>query len=309
MKKRSDAFDIANNLLVSKTTTDLLSLNKKAAQELIETEKDCNVKDVLTKLDNLREKYDNCDETSQEQLEEMVDLMYSESLLDPTKEEVSKRRLNDLVMRSLEALYATCLDKFKEQLPETEKEHGWIVSKPEKMAFLIAYDKSWNEGFLGKKLAQPRYLTRPPLESYRKANYDEIRRLSTDRVRRAWMYFFLEFLDTKRAVLERVPRTLKWTVPRNNVAELYDHYVTKSCEVFKPDEIASLMSRVETFVNRWEIDPRKLPFEKDHIIAVMLNSRICKELEKEDKEVMLDRLTKTLNSKLKNDIMEYLRIK
>ena len=109
MKKRSDAFDIANNLLVSKTTTDLLSLNKKAAQELIETEKDCNVKDVLTKLDNLREKYDNCDETSQEQLEEMVDLMYSESLLDPTKEEVSKRRLNDLVMRSLEALYATCL--------------------------------------------------------------------------------------------------------------------------------------------------------------------------------------------------------
>jgi len=309
IKKKSDAFDIANNLLVSKTTSDWLSLNKEAARELIATEKDRNVKDVLTKLSNLRAKYEDCDETSQRQLEELIDLMYSQSLLDPTKEAVSKRRLNNLVMRSLEALYVTCLDKFKEQLPEVDKEHGWIVSRPEKLTFLIDYDASWNRGRLGVRLVWPQPFSRPPLESYRKANYDEIRRLSSDRVRKAWMYFFLGFLDTKRPVLDRNPRNLKWIVPRNNVVELYDHYVTKSCQVFKPNQMASLMSKVETFVNRWRIDPRKFPFEKDYILSVMLNSRICKELEKKDKEVMLDRITKTFDSKLKEDLMEYFEVK
>jgi len=304
IKKRSDAFDIANNLLVHKTNLDWLGANKEAAKELIETEKDPKVKDVLIKLGNLRAKYEDCDSLFRRNLEEMIDLMYSESVLDPTKEAVSKRRLNELVMRSLEALYVTCLDQVKEQLPEVEREHGWIVSEPEKLGLLVSYDPSWARG-----RATLQMFSESPLASYRRGRFDEIRRLSNDRAREAWMYFFLEFRDTKRSLIDRDPRTLKWTVPRNNVAELYDHYVTKSCWVFKRNEMDNLMARVETFVNRWRIDPRRLPFEKDYILRVMLNWKICKELEGEDKEVMLDRLTKTFDSKLRREIMDYLRIK
>jgi len=308
MEKKSDAFDVANNLLVSKTTSDWLSHNKAAARELIKTVIECNVKNVLTKLGNLRTKYADCDELSIKQVEEMIDLMRNQSLLDPTNEAVSERRLNDLVMNSLEALYATCLDKFKEELPEVDKEHRWIVSEPNKLGILVDYDLSWNIGHMGRILLRPRPHNKSPLVNYRRANYDEIRRPTSDRARKAWMYFFSEFQDHKLPLVNWNSRTRKWIVTENNVAQLYDHYVTKSCQVFKGSEMNNLMSRVDAFVNRWKVDPRRIFFEKDYILRVMLNWRICKELEKENKRSLIYILTRALDSKLKEELMEYLQI-
>jgi len=303
-KEKPDAFDIANNLLIHKTTSNWLSLNKEAARKLIETEEDCNVKDVFIKFGNLRKTYEDCDEESQKQVEAMIDLMYNQSRLNPTQEKVSKRRLNTLVMESFKALRDTCLNAFEKELPKVDTKHEWIVSEPKQLGLLVYYKTSWNR----KGGLFPTY-SEPVLTSYKKANYDEIRQLSSDRARKAWMYFFLTFHNNRRPLLDREPRTLKWKVLRNNVAELYEQYVENSCQVFKKEEMANLMSGIERFINRWRVDLGDFVADKDYIIRVMLNSRICKELEKEDKEVLVDRLTATLDSKLRDKIMKHLGIK
>jgi len=300
-KGKSDAFDVANNLLTDATRSNSLKDNQRAARELIGTVSDCEVQDVLTKLGDLREMYDHCDESSQKQVRAMVDLMYDASRSNPTKEQVSERRLNKLVLKASKDLYATCMDSYQEELYKLDSGSDWMLNSPNLFNILIRYKiPSMKERLIYRNAPTEEKVS---LKSYREANFDALRQLSSPRARKGWMKFLMTFHNDRDPVIEKNLKTGHWEVPRRNVARLYDLYVTKSCQVFKQKEMADLMSRVEGFIATWRLEAGDYFTNDSEILGILLNFRICKELDKEDPSVQIDLITKHLSDEKLKSLM------
>ena len=291
---KDNPFEAASRYLERVFAMDDLKLNKRIAQEYLWDEKYPNdeVKDIFRKFVALQTDYVGaCNEESLNQVGSMVDLMvHYRPKFKLNMRASSQGRLEKLVIQTHEQLFEDCLkelgpefDQLQLVLPQ-EKDQDREIRE---FNALIRY-RWFPSGVKREALVY----------DFQKANYKHLTQISSIGARFLWVDFFkTKSLRSGIAIFEdQLKHGLK-VVWKENVARLYQRYVTNRCSVFKGDRTENVMSRLERVVEwcKMGVKNRNLgPYER--MLEIMFNHRICKELGKQEQEVMISKITKLLGS-------------